>query len=502
MPCLIIRSDGRKLQSEGEASFRTGVQGGACAWWQWDGRELKAGSEPWGFYPLYLLQQPGVIGIATSIVELLPFLEDRALDETALAVFLRLGYHMGQDTPWRAIRAFPAASAISWVPGQAPRVLDEFVPQEACTLPRQAIIRRYLELFEASIAASAPSNPVVVPLSGGRDSRHILFELLRAGRKVERVFTTWRGDDIDAARRVARATGMRHQVCRQRGNMRDELRKNVLTSFCSDEHGWVIPAIDALGEQPLSLYDGIAGGMLSAGAFLRDEDVRDFRDGRFGKLARRFLVRRHRRLQRVGDVARHFPLEAAVARVEAEMRRLAGRVNGVTEFYLWNRTRREITLYTFEMLGMRHEVHAPYLSRELVGFLLSLPPEEVIGKGLHTETIATGYPRYAGVPYEKRTGLKRQLRRVAALRPSMYFEARSVLADLRGELLGPRELRRMAFHCAVDERIREYVGAPLCIAQLTQWPVERMQLEYVTRGWLPRGQASAAQAGLEKVPGS
>lgn len=493
MPHLVVRTNAQGSWVEGQAEFSTGVPGGVRAWWKWDGAQLTAGSEPWGFYPLYLLEQPGFIGIATSIVELLPFVVERRFDEAALSVFARLGTYLGQDTPWQQIRAFPAASRITWVPGAKPVVRDVFTPGEATSLDRAGIIRRYLELFEAAVQATVPRHPVVVPLSGGRDSRHILLELVRAGRPVDRSVTAVRGDDIRVAGKLSAALGVPHQVIRGRASIHDELRKNAATSFCSDEHGWIVPALDVLSSSPLSIYDGIAGGMLSAGAFLNERDLGDFNAGRFGELAKRMLRSRERKIARTGGILGRFALEPAIERVEAELRARAGRVNGLTEFYLWNRTRREIALYTFEMLGAQHEVHAPYLSRPLVEFLLSVPVRETIGQQLHTDTIAAGYPQHAHVPYERKRGLPKLWRTVRAVRPAFGAQVHAALEGLTGRAITKGEVGRIALHGALEGRITAYLGTPICLAQVLEWPVERMRLAYETSGLGPRPAAMVTE---------
>lgn len=228
-------------------------------------------------------------------------------------------------------------------------------------------------------------------------------------------------------------------------------------------------------------------------------DVADFEAGRFGDIARRLLLARQRKLQRAGrSMLARFPLEPAMARVEAELRAWSGRVNGLTEFHFWNRTRREISLYTFEMLGIRHEVHAPYMSRALIAFLLSLPAHRVLDGTLHTETIAVGYPLYAGVPYEQRTGARRLWRRVSAVRPQMALQAHSALKHLQGELLRSADVGRIALHASLEERVTVSLGAPICIAQAMQWPVERMQLVHAAARLSATGQSGevVARSGL------
>src|SRR5437867_3914137 len=93
----------------------------------------------------------------------------RELDEDALAVFMRLGYFLGSDTPLRAIRA----------------VMPPIERVHCSELQRGALIDEYIERFRAAIQRTLPCEHPAVLLSGGRDSRHILLELVRSGVKAD-----------------------------------------------------------------------------------------------------------------------------------------------------------------------------------------------------------------------------------------------------------------------------------------------------------------------------
>jgi hypothetical protein len=90
-----------------------------------------------------------------------------------------------------------------------------------------------------------------MPISGGRDSRHLLLELLDAGCPPERAVTAhhhanvW-GGDVPYAADLCRAFGVAHEIVSPGRLVADEWRKNRLTSYCADEHAWYLAVADAL----------------------------------------------------------------------------------------------------------------------------------------------------------------------------------------------------------------------------------------------------------------
>lgn len=118
MPYCFARRSAAGLSFEGSANCalgqRTGAADGVWAWWNWDGAMLTAANERYGMYPLYCYSAPHAAGLSPSIPLLIAQGADAALDHAALAVFLRLGFFIGEDTPFRHIRALPPGASLCW----------------------------------------------------------------------------------------------------------------------------------------------------------------------------------------------------------------------------------------------------------------------------------------------------------------------------------------------------------------------------------------------------
>ncbi|WP_317205405.1 asparagine synthetase B family protein [Janthinobacterium sp.] len=413
------RVDGRIVATGGQAQCALGHRieradgkaDGIFAQWSWDGARLTAGNDRYGFYPLYYYCRDGEIAISPSIARLIEAGAGTGFDAAALAVYLRLGFFIGEDTPYAQIRALPPDATLSWdgtlrlaSGGRAPGR-----PQGA--LSRPAAIGRYAELFRLAIERRPPRDPhFIVPLSGGRDSRHILFELLRQGHRPQACVTTAHfpprsNEDARTAAALTRELGLPHVLLQQAHSFFSaERRKNPLTNFCSDEHAWFMVALDHLAGRTPVIYDGIGGDVLSAGLFLTERRLGLFEAGATRPIAEHLLAADESAFARLLQPALYAAVgrELAISRLESELRAHLGRPNPVGSFYFWNRTRREIALIPYGLLGAVPTVYAPYLDHELYDFLAGLPARMLLDQQFHTDTILRSYPQYAHIAFENK----------------------------------------------------------------------------------------------------
>ncbi len=73
--------------------------------WHWKGEQLVIENDRWGIQPIFWAASANAVHVSTSLDALLDAGVPAALDDAALAVFLRIGYFVGNDTPFRSIRA-------------------------------------------------------------------------------------------------------------------------------------------------------------------------------------------------------------------------------------------------------------------------------------------------------------------------------------------------------------------------------------------------------------
>lgn len=414
----IYKQDGRFV-TEGAPSCSLGLRidqtdkpipEGVYAAWEWDGEEVRATNCRYGMYPLFYYATPDEFCISSSLSTLLNRGAPREFDHAALSVFLRLGFFLGEDTPFRAIRQLPPNAVLRWRNGHID-LASSLAQGRLQPISRATAVDDYASLFRAAIQRRLPQDSeFVVPISGGRDSRHILFELLEAGRQPKfcvtaRHFPPRPNPDLEVAKNLCAALNLRHVVLNlPASRVRAELSKNVETHFCSEEHAWAVAMADRLKGEARVLYDGIAGDILSAGLYQSAEKLRLYYADMQG-LARSLLESRTdeivlRRLL-TPDFYSSVGPELAVERLTTELNKHADSPNPVRSFYFWNRTRRAAALLPFGVLK-DFQVHTPYLDHDLYDFLTSLPPEIVLDHQFHTETIQMAYPQHRAIPFEQK----------------------------------------------------------------------------------------------------
>jgi asparagine synthase (glutamine-hydrolysing) len=320
----------------------------------------------------------------------------------ALAVFLRLGFFLGDETAWanRRIAAPPGMNDVA-------RTTLWDTPQPVATVrdrTRSELVDTYTELFREAVSRWLPAEPFALPISGGADSRHILLELVRQGCPPQWTLTAQSNafnfyQDVASARVISEYVSVPHRTVPVRLSYEAELEKNELTDFQADEHGWVPPLARALQEVTIESFDGIGGGVLSAGSFLSPERLKLATDPE--QLAEH-LMGSEESLRRVlaPDFYELVPRDIAKSAIVAEYERWRHEANPIGAFFFRNRTRREIALQPFTLMYPT-AMHTPYLDPDLVSFLRTIPAEELVGHTLHREVIHTAFPDSRHVPFAK-----------------------------------------------------------------------------------------------------
>lgn len=439
---------------------------GLWAEWRWDGSTLEAQVDPLGYFSLFVYCKGSEIAVSPSILHLLALGADPEPDPVAMAVFHRIGLFVEDDTPFRHIKVLPPGGRLSWRDGVLTVTGGAPVPEEAA-LTRDQAVEAFIELPRASLRRflAAWDGPIVLPLSGGRDSRHILLELAHQGRKPDTCVTFHFGGryydrEVLAARAVAERMGARHTLLgKARMRLRDTVRALLLTQLCSEEHAQMMPTHDYLSGSPAAALDGIGGDVLTN----PDDDAADFlmraRQGDFAGIARR-MAEGHGRIisrpgHRGGAGALFSPdLEAvAIERIAAAIRRFEAAPDPYQAFWFWNRTRREISFVSTGILGEAAMVDCPFLDPEFVKLGLSLPFNVTCDQKLHDDAIARAFPACADIPFVEafrttplpRVRLSRLQNSVDSMRVAAMVHRGGAMSDLvRTALsLGPLHRRQM-----------------------------------------------------------
>ncbi|MCB1356399.1 MAG: hypothetical protein KDK53_07880 [Maritimibacter sp.] len=401
-------SFGTKILNRGPGH---GIFGG----WHWDGTTLSAEVDRYGFFSMFyavegnrILMSPSLWLLAARGAELTP-------DRRALGVFHRMGIFINNDTPFAGIKVLPPGGKLRWRRG----TLEIDAPDHRITaqqISRADAVDGMIELFRSAVERTLRSwaGPIVLPLSGGRDSRHILLELVRQGRPPEACVTFHHGGaawntEVKAARAICEAVGVRHVVLgHPRSRQVEYLRAIALTQLCADEHAQMMPLHDYfLDHREVAAFDGIAGDILTN----PDDDAEDFfrlaGSGDFRGIARRMISGHGRVISRAENGAGAGPLYSPGADAETEayvadtIAAHADAPDPYQMFWLLHRTRREISFVANGILSPAEAVFTPYLDTDFVEFCVSLPYAVTRDQMLHDDAISRAYPAYSGVPFQE-----------------------------------------------------------------------------------------------------
>ncbi len=99
--------------------------------WSWDGQRLEASNDRYGMRPLFWIADKQRVAISESLETLVAECRLREIDFDALAVFLRLGHFIGDDTAFSGVKVLSPGSRLVWEAGRFELRIADFPPRVA-----------------------------------------------------------------------------------------------------------------------------------------------------------------------------------------------------------------------------------------------------------------------------------------------------------------------------------------------------------------------------------
>lgn len=417
---LIVRATGTgEWNASGDHRVSLGYSIGANAdtakegiWarWYWNGDKLTLSNDRFGFFPIFYTIFHGGIGVSTSAMELIRAGASPELDDAAISVFLRMGHYLGEDTPFKNIKTLPPGTELTWQAGRTTLLKTAVeLKKTPSDLSRQESIQAYGQLFQDAVEDMLPpdNTEMVTPLSAGRDSRHILYALIRAGRIPKTVFTAKSlpprpNTDAEMAAKITEALNLDHLIINQSTNrFGEELNKNLLTSFCADEHAHMMPVAQWLKNASAKVsWDGIGGDIISCGIYNDDRMLKQFANEDYSGLCSWLLEEEGYLPTLLSPYAlKRWSRQLAEQRLTLELKKYAHLSNPAAPYFFYNIVRRELALVPFTLHNQNTHVLAPFLSHKLFDLLIDLPYEYFEGRKFHSEAIDQYYPELPQLPY-------------------------------------------------------------------------------------------------------
>jgi asparagine synthase (glutamine-hydrolysing) len=387
----------------------------AVAIWDKAANRLLLANDRLGLHPLYYAQRNGSLMFASGVRALLadPALA-RHVDLMAVSQFLSFEYVLGDRTLLREVQMLPPASLLTFCNGQL-TIRSYWRLQFDDTYPlrsQESYFEEFIYLMRQAVARQIRNRlPAGILLSGGLDSRMILaFLCENAGPPYTFTFGIPGCDDARLARELAAQAGTEHQFFELRPDYLldvGEVGVELTDGLESCVHMHTLANLQAQAELVSVIYKGYMGDALMGGHLdlqlwaNYDEDTLsrllfDQACILFDQTEQSDLFTEDSRSNMASTVFETF--QAALAESKATL--VANRQN---HFDLCQRQRR-FTLNGVELVRSQVVVRTPFCDKDLVEFMLTVPPFLRFDRPLMVQALATTSHDLAKVPYEG-TGL-------------------------------------------------------------------------------------------------
>ncbi|MDF5752522.1 asparagine synthase-related protein [Spongiactinospora sp. TRM90649] len=234
-----------------------------------DGEQVTLHAGALGLVDVYYVRTPGVVYFSSLLEPLLSLTGGSyELDWAAWASILQVTFPLGDDTPYTSVKRLNGSSALVHDRATGRISTDRRLPRWVRQEPYEAW-RGPGELLEILHEAykEFEDRPLLVPVSGGYDSRLLCSVAVARGADVES-WTTSPDDGTDAdiafARAITHELGVRHRVIEQdpADYPADTLAVARRLEYLTPHHAWYAPFAREVQRAGRTLVDGLAGGPL------------------------------------------------------------------------------------------------------------------------------------------------------------------------------------------------------------------------------------------------
>ncbi len=410
---FVIKKENSQNETQGSDTFlfsnvfeghKKGI--GTYAHWQWKDGKLVAENDFFGFYNLFYYYDNNQFAISNSLVKLLALGIPNDYDETALSVFCRCGFFMGNDTPFKHIKTLPPSSRLTWAEGQLSIDSQDVLVTSVTSIDKAVDL--YIEYFRDSVERYTLSlGDFAMPLTGGRDSRQILLELNRRKRLPRVAITSGDLRDRKIAKQIADRLNIRHEVFDSAQYVaKTNFKKNVLSNFCSLELSWLMPFREYCSRQHKYSFDGTGVGALTRGDLNTLKYVELFEKDKYPDVAQ-LLIKKlsppEMHLKGIPGFEFVSEFHDAIDFIVDSLLRYKDAVYPGTAFTFWNWNRRGIAMAPFGIQSTFGGIClTPFLDEKLYRLAASIAPRDLLRLEPQTAALQKAYPEFSDIPFNDR----------------------------------------------------------------------------------------------------
>ena len=363
-----------------------GAEGGfAFVFWEQAKAVLWLGTDRYGFKPFYYYYRDGELAFSTDLDRLVRNTSRKfEVNYSVFSQYLCLRHPFGDETLFREINRLPQGAFLRY---SVPEDRLERVPyfdyrsfQPELSITSQQVLAEGPARFTAALERHVGrAQKVVLPLSGGYDSRMIACGLHRLG--IELLTYTTRKDyryttDTIAAAEVGKLLGATHHDKALPTNYFAlfHQQKCGMVHFETSYHPWIVNLLSILPKEPFPCFDGLGGDACLGGSEITPEFWNLWRCEKYEQFAKEYFRWYKTIFGLLVTTAYLREIEAlAQQRINAEIRRIKGNPNGLIYLGLRNFTRRAIALSTFGILGHERPIRTPFFDHQFFEWSLAIP---------------------------------------------------------------------------------------------------------------------------------
>ncbi|MET9064676.1 asparagine synthetase B family protein [Streptosporangium sandarakinum] len=419
-----------------------------------------------GLVDVYYLALDGVVYFSSLLEPLLSLTRGpQEVDWEAWAAIIQVTFPLRDDTPYTGVKRLTGSGALvlDRATGRiaTERMLPRWLREEPFEAGRSA--GEILEILH-EVYKDFEDRPLLVPVSGGYDSRLLCSVAVARGADVES-WTTSPDDgtdtDIAFARAITRELGVRHRVIPQDAAAypADALDVARRLEFLTPHHAWYAPFAREVHRAGRTLVDGLAGGPLLknfmvSGAAITASSQAERKAALLGSLS-------------LGAPSVPFLSEAAAEWIGSAVRTAFAQSTSMLNGHraelplsvLHTRTARGIARSAVNLVGPEVSFAAPFMHPAFFDAALSVGVARKDGGRFYRELLHAANPRVAALP--STNVVKQPLQRVPL---------RSAAAPARE--YGHRMLARVAstVPTLLSEQLQDVVAAgPDALARFNGW---------------------------------
>lgn len=441
-------------------------------------RSLTLQVDAFGVAPLYWrVLDNGVVLFATSPRYLR--LTERQLDPCAARSMLSRGTVLGDMSLVPGVVRVPAGARIRF--DSKGRRTEHWFSFDSLPSGDEPLSDSLLSDIEDAFQAAmdrcltvAGDYELVLPLSGGDDSRRFLGALLsrKTSFRAETIRTVGknlRDADASFATELARHYGFPHRV---HGDMSlaqfatNDSRYRLLLGTELSLSSWLMPLMESLPQAPVALFDGVAGDTLGNDCNLVPLALYDVPQAQLDRELIRFLL--PETSNRIFVPEQFTPLEQVQNRILDAFRRLPSTQNRIILATLLTHTRREVGAPMHHLVSAGRLVLCPYFDLDYVAEALRLAPAWKHQQSLQARCLERFHPQLYAMPNSKRNNASAPL-------VKRGFHRERTLAQIR-------QLRKEVGARRLVSLYRRTLVAPYSYAAFLSPLSHRLQL--ITQWWL------------------